>query len=898
MSFEAGSRLGPYEIVAPLGAGGMGQVFRARDTRLDRTVAIKVLAGSLAAHPESRRRFEEEARTIAALNDPHICTIHDVGREGDLDYLVLEYLEGESLADRLKRAPALTIDETLAIAVQIGDALDRAHRAGIVHRDLKPGNVMLVRRPGATAPDVKLLDFGLAAFTTPERPRQADVALAETMAGTMVATRPPTASSASGSSSAFTGTIQYMAPEQLDGKEGDQRADIFAFGCVLYEMLAGRKAFAGSTAVTVIAAIMSSEPPAVEALQSNPLLDHAMRRCLDKNLDSRWQSISDANGELRWIAAHPALFAAPVTQPVAPIPNRRLQMVALAAALVVAAALAAFAVRELRGGAESAALPALRLEITTPPTDEGSVALSPDGTQVAFIAHKDRVPMLWVRGLDQIENRVLPGTEGATYPFWSPDGKSVGFFAENKLKQIDVSGGTPRVITDAPTARGGAWSRDGVILFAPGVSAPIVRVSVRGGTTERVTDIHANIGPSHRFPQFLPDGKRFLFSSALGKAETNGLYVGSLDKTPPVRLLAEDGGARFVPPDKLVAIGRGVLQVYPFDPAAAKVTGDPVVITQGFNDAATNGVFGTSDTGILVYRPASTQRRHLVWVSRQGMPLGDVTDVETTTIGSPELSPDERSVAVFLHPTRGTDNDVWIYEIARKLGRPVTSGPPADAHPVWEPDGQGVVFNSLRPMHRRIGAAAAEPFFAKDLRGTVLSLTRDGRFALLSRTADATATDLVAVSRDAEAREVPIAQSAADETEGQFSPDGQWVAFVSNESGRQEVYVQAFPDARGHVQVSTGGGTQVRWSADGKEIFYIAPDGKLMAVKVGLTGASPEVQLPAALFRTYLASGVNVVGNKPQYAVARDGRFLINEAVEGESQPIVVAINWLKKLAK
>jgi len=900
MPFEAGTRLGPYEIIAPLGAGGMGEVYRARDTRLDRTVAIKVLTGALAADSESRQRFEHEARAIAALNDPHICTIHDVGRHGELDYLVLEYLEGETLADRLRRSPGLPVDDALAIANQIGDALDRAHRAGIVHRDLKPGNVMLVRRGGpSSSPDVKLLDFGLAARTAVARPQALDASLVATMAPSLGATRPPTMTAASGF-----GTLQYMAPEQLDGDAGDQRADIFAFGCVLYEMLAGRKAFEGASASTVIAAIMSSEPPPIAALQSaHPLLDHVLRRCLEKDRERRWQSIGDVTGELRWIVDHPIAApsaAAPQARPTRV--GRVAQRAAMPLAIVLATAALAAGALALRGRGAAPDVPTLRFEVATSPTDEPSMALSSDGTRIAFVANQDRVPVLWVRSLDAMENRALPGTGGARFPFWSPDGRSIGFFADDKLKRIDVAGGLPLVVVDAPNARGGTWSSNGVILFAPGVNAPIMRVAARGGRAEGVTQVNTGSGPAHRLPQFLPDGTRFLFTSALGTADTNGVYLGSLDKTPPVRLLPGDNGGRFAAPDKLLTIRQGALQAYSFNAASGVVQGEPVVIAQGFAGAAANGVFATSDTGVLAYRASGTaQRRQLVWVNRQGAVLRAIGEPETDFIASPELSANEQSVVVFLQRTG--DNDIWVIELARNLTRRVTDGPPANAHPLWDPDGQHVVFYSRRfdggaPARQAIGGGKAEPLFANRENGLALSWTRDRHYILMRRNSAKSGADLVAVATGGEPREVVVAQSQYDETEGQFSPDGGWVAFVSNESGRPEVFVQSFPDGRARTQVSTSGGTQVRWSGGGKEIFYIAPDGKMMAVPIAFGGASPDVKLPVPLFQTHLATGTNVLGNKPQYAVSRDGRFLLNTAIESASAPIVVSVNWMKKLAK
>jgi Tol biopolymer transport system component len=546
-------------------------------------------------------------------------------------------------------------------------------------------------------------------------------------------------------------------------------------------------------------------------------------------------------------------------------------------------------------------LTALQLEVTTPPTDDPSTALSPDGTQLAFIANQNRVPMLWVRSLDAPEMRALPATEGASYPFWGPDGRSLGFFAGDTLKRIEVAGGMPIVVADAPTGRGGTWNSDGVMLFVSGVTAPIMRVPVRGGPAERVTQVNAGSGPAHRLPQFLPDGKRFLFTSTLGTAETNGVYLGSLDKTPPVRRRAGDTGGRFAAPGALLAVRQGALQAYRFNPASATVQGDPVTIAQGFSTSAAAAVFGVSGTGVLAYRTGAAQRRQLVWVNRQGATLRAIGEAATDFVASPELSPDEQSVVVFRQRSGG--NDIWVIELARGLERRVTDGQTAHAHPLWDPGGQHVVFTSSRfgrtgPGRQAVNGGKAEPMLASDESGQALSWTRDRQHMLMLRTSEKGGSDLVAVSASGEPGEVVVAQSQYNETEGQFSPDGRWVAFVSTESGRPEVFVQSFPEGRSRTQVSTAGGTQVRWSGDGKEIFYVAPDGKMMAVSVAVAGASFEVKAPAPLFQTFLATGINVIGNKPQYAVSRDGRFLLNTAIESASAPIVVSVNWQEELKR
>jgi serine/threonine protein kinase/Tol biopolymer transport system component len=881
VALAPGSRLGVYEVIGPLGAGGMGAVYKGRDTRLDRFVAIKVITDALSGEEDLRARFEQEARAIAALNHPHICTIHDVGRDGATEYLVMELLAGETLAARIARGP-LSVPETVGIAMQIGEALDAAHRAGIVHRDLKPGNVMLVQKDTQAGVTAKLLDFGVAAAGT--KAPTPDSSIAATMAASMVATR----SSLGATPLAFSGTVQYMAPEQMESGTADTRSDIFAFGCVLYEMLAGRKAFEGSSAAAVIAAVMGAEPPAIERLRSEPLLEHVLRRCLVKDRERRWQSIRDVVEELRFLSTLPVLTAA--STPV--VKRSRVQTAAIAAAAVIGSLAVLAGVIWARPRA--AAIPPMQFEMTTPPTDDPAIALSPDGQSVVFVANDNRRPKLWLRALDKVDSKPLPGTDGARLPFWSPQGTSIAFFADGKLKRLDVATGATMVLTDAPNGRGGNWGEDGTILFAPDISSAILRVPAGGGTPTAVTTRDGRSG--HRSPVFLPDGKHFLFHSSLGAVDKNGIYYGSFDGRAPVRLLPSDTPAVFAPPDTLLLVRQGSLLAYGFDPNTGTLAaGEPKTIA---HEAALDrgiGAVAAAANGTFLYRGGRGQLRRLVWVDRKGTEQGQVGDATRDDVGSPELSRDEKSIAVFLHGA--TDNDIAVIDVARGLRRLITNTPPADAHPLWDPDERHLVFvagrfgNGLSPVRASLDGGTPEPLFTKPVGGAVLSWTKDRRLLLLRRDGEKTGADLVAVTLDGQ--ETPVAGSPSDEPEGQFSPDGMWVALVSNEGGKPEVYLQSFPGRQWRTQVSVAGGSQVRWAPDGKEIFYVAPDGQMMSAAVTLTPAGADVKRAVPLFQTYLATGINVIGNKPQFAVSRTGNFLLNAIVETPSAPIVVSIHGL-----
>ena len=715
MPLEAGARLGPYEIIAPIGAGGMGEVYRARDTRLDRTVAVKVLTGALAADPESRQRFEQEARAIAALNDPHICTIHDVGRHDDLDYLVLEYLEGETLADRLRRAPGLSVDEALAIAIQIADgARPRASRRHRPPRsEAGQRDAARSKRTGSAHPTSSCSTSAWPRGRPSSGRRRSTRRLPATMAPShggdaAAARRPWRAASAAPCStwrrSRSTATMAISA------------TDIFAFGCVLYEMLAGRKAFEGSAVVTVIAAITSSEPPPIAALALSASAARSRAEALPR------EGSRAALAEHRRCRRRAALDCRPcrsrrrLRPGRAPHHDSNARAIALVIVLAAIAALAGW--RALRPQRAARELPTLRFEISPGSTDDPSMALSPDGRQLAFIANQNGQPMLWVRPLDAVESRALAGTAGRE-PAVLVARRTQHRVLRRREAEADrhrgrnAAGGRGRA--ERPRRHVERRRRDPLrARRRPRRSCACRHAAV---TTESVTQLNAGSGPAHRLPQFLPDGKRFLFSAALGTADTNGMYVGSLDKTPPVRVLPDETGGRFAAPDKLLTIKQGALQAYTFDPASGAVQGEPAVIAQGFAGAAAIPGFTVSDNGVLAYRIGAAQRRQLVWVNRQGSVLSTIGEPDTDYIASPELSPDEKSVVVFLQ--RSGDNDIWVIELARNLARRITDGPPADAHPLWDPDGRHVVFSSQRfgggsPARQALdrwggGAAVQEP---------------------------------------------------------------------------------------------------------------------------------------------------------------------------------------------
>ena len=890
MPLGLGSRLGPYEIQSALGTGGMGEVYKAKDTRLDRAVAIKVLPAHVSADPALRERFEREARTIAALNHPHICTLHDVGRHEGTDYLVLEYLDGQTLADRLTKG-ALPPDQALTIAIQIADALDKAHRAGIVHRDLKPGNIML------TKSGAKLLDFGLAKVT-PAVVAASGLSMA------------PTGHSPLTMQGTILGTLQYMSPEQVEGHEADARSDIFSFGAIVYEMVTSKRAFEGKSQASVMAAILDREPPAMSSLQplTPPALDHVVGRCMAKDPDERWQAASDVMREVKWIAESPRVDPA-VSTMVRRGGRERVAWALLGVAVLGLALLAVPTTLYLRRSVPEPVV--TRLDVVTPPTSDAfSFALSPDGRQLAFVANGAKGSQLWLRPFDQARAQPLAGTDGASFPFWAPDSRVLGFFADGKLKRIDLTGGVLQVLADAPYPRGGTWSADGVIVFAPSIADPLLRVAATGGRVAPVTRLLAGQG-SHRWPQFLPDGRRFLFFMGTGQAATHGVYVGSLDGGEPTRVMPAETAAVYAAPGFLLLVSQGVLVAYPFDAARATVAGEPMPVAQGvgIDDGAFHSALSVSAAGVLAHRAGAASRRQLVWVDRTGKMLGTIGPPDENTLGNPELAPDGQWVAAG-RVVEG-NVDVWLINVGRAVPSRFTFDAAVDNAPTWSPDGSQVVFRSSRKgVHDLFekavsGTSDEQPLLMTSQGKSPLDWSRDGRFLLYSVQDSKSGSDLWALPMTGDRKPFAVLQSSFDEMEGQFSPDGRWLAYASNESGRYEIYVRTFPEAGGKLQVSLAGGVQPRWRRDSQELFYVAPDTRMMAVPMQLGSPTQRLEAgtPVPLFATQLATGPNIAPAgfqaQTQYAVASDGRFLMNiSADEAVTTPITVVQNWDAALKK
>ncbi len=861
----------------------MGEVYKARDTRLDRTVAIKVLPAQLASDPQFRERFEREARAVAALNHPHICTLHDIGTQDGVQFLVMEYLDGETLADRLKKGP-LPLGQALQYAIQMASALDAAHRVGITHRDLKPGNVMVTK--GGT----KLLDFGLAK-TAPGR-------------GQPVLTDAPTMSTPLTGHGTVLGTLQYMAPEQLEGQSLDGRTDIFAFGAVLYEMVTGKKAFERKTHASLIGAILKDSPPAIATLQplTPPALDRVVNTCLAKDPDDRWQTARDLLRELKWIAeGAQAAFAPTMTAAAVPSRMHGRERVAWIGAIVAFLAASAFAL--IAFGHAAPLPPIVRFDVSTAPTsDSTSFALSSDGSQLVFVATADGVSKLWLRSLDRTTAQPLAGTDGATYPFWAPSSSSIGFFANSKLKRLDLAGGLPQTLADAPLGRGGTWSQDDVIVFAPSVANPLMRVAATGGVSTPVTRLDQGY-LSNRSPQFLPDGRQFIFSATNGGNQPRTVYLASLDGGLPKRLFqGGDADSVYAQPGYLLTTEQGLLIARRVILPSGDV-GDPITIEQPVGrDGNGHGAFSVSGAGVLAHRAAPVDRRQLVWIDRTGKRLGTVGPVDDGSLLNPALAPDQRRVAV--SRTVENNSDVWILDRTRDTRTRITVAPVFEDMPVWSPDSTRLIFRRGVDLYERLVSGGSEQrVFSPERAPNAHDWSLDGQFLLYSVLGEKTGNDLWVLPLTGDHKPFAIANTSSIERNGQFSPDVRWVAYDSNESGRFEVYVQAFPGPGWKGLISTAGGSSPRWRRDGKELFYLASDGTMMAVPVraAVDNQSLEVGTITPLFRAPIVFGglAPPPGNpRQQYDVAADGlRFLINVTVDDVTvPPITIVLNWQSTL--
>ena len=868
MQLDSGTRLGPYEVIAPLGAGGMGEVYRARDTRLDRDVAVKVLPADFASRAELRARFEREAKTISSLNHPHICALYDVGE----NYLVMELLEGETLAARVARG-ALPTEQVLRIGVEIADALDKAHRRGIIHRDLKPANVML------TKSGAKLLDFGLAKAAGSITGTDATIARALTEEGTII------------------GTFQYMSPEQIEGRPADARSDIFALGTILYEMATGKPAFEGKSRASLIASILGSEPLPISQLRPMlpPALDRLVRTCLAKDPDDRWQTAHDVMLELRWIqeGGSQAGIAAPAV--------RRRHLREWTGWSLAVAALIAAGYMYFRPAPRTNEV--VEFSVETPPNttlfpfDTLGLAMSPDGSRLAFAAvGDDGKQLLYVRELATNRSMPLAGTEGASYPFWSPDGRMIGFFANRRLNKIDAAGGPVQTICDAPQGRGGSWNREGVIVFAPTIASPIFRVSAGGGPAAQVTQTLTE-RTRHRWPSFLPDGKHFIFV-----AETE-LMLGSLD-SKDIKVLIRDGSsAAFVPPDRLLFTRTDNLMSQRFDPKTLQVRGEATPLPWGqisYWPPKRFGVFAASEAGTLAFLPALNPVARLTWFDRNGHELE--TTGEAGAFGDARSSPDGTRIAVVKREAGGSD--VWIVDRRDAHWTRFTFDPGDYYWPTWSPDAKRIAFMFAKngvigqPFIKSVDGGEVTPIVKTPEYTAPMSFSADGKYLLLYRQGALTTNDLYTVDMERGTTQ-PFLVTPSSESAGMFSPNGRWVAYESNASMRTEIYVRRFPPTDELWQISSNGGTSPMWSPDGHELYYVTGQ-TVMVVPIG-GGQTLQAGKAAPLFhipsRTATPSSSGSSSRWIISGISPDGKqFLILTAADQSVPQINVVLNWQSAL--
>jgi eukaryotic-like serine/threonine-protein kinase len=900
MPLASGTKLGPYEIQSPLGTGGMGEVYRARDTRLGRDVAVKVLPEHLSSNSELKLRLEREAKAISSLNHPHICILHDVGSQNGMDFLVMEHLDGETLADRLQKRP-LPLNEALRCAIEIADALDKAHAHGVVHRDLKPANIML------TKSGTKLMDFGLAkpagslsmaANAGPYTPSTPTMNVAALSADASSLTQKGT----------VVGTFQYMAPEVLQGTEANAQSDIFSFGCLLYEMITGRRAFEGKSQLSVLGAILDHEPEGISVLKpgSPPQLDETVRRCLAKNPEQRYGCIHDVRIQLEGIAAGPQSLH-PQERPTAG--SKVPWAIAAFAALVAVGIAAAYLLQTPKPASlvQSSIVPPPGTSFVTMLPSSGPPALSPDGTRLAFTARdaKSKV-LLYVRSLASSAAEPLSGTDDATYPFWSADGRQLGFFAAGKLKKIDAGGGPAQDVCDVGAARGGTWNQDGTILFSPGTVQPIMRVSAAGGTPEPVSKLDSERDEnSHRWPSFLPDGKHFLYWARSSKGPHEDLiYIGELGSAKSKVLIRSDSIGTYAS-GYLLFLRDQALMAQPFDLKRLELSGDPVLVAQqvGVNGATARPLFTVSQTGILVYQSDNLLGGwNLLWLGSDGKPIGSFSQSDRYL--DPAISHDGKRVAVGIFAGSRGIGDLWIYDLQRGTNTRLTFGTDSNGRAVWSPDDKTIYYESSNNRIPRISARAADGsgserviLHTPGIAESPWSISSDGRYIAYWRKdlAKDTASHIWVLPLFGDHKPFPILQDAWSEKNAQISPDGKWMAYVSNESGRSQVYITPFPAGGAKWEVSKDGGISPKWRGDGKALFYLDNSDSVIAVDLAVSGNAIDLGVPHVLFQA-----VGIQRDYGPFDVTADGKkFLINSGnVAQGGEPLTLVQNWLNAIKR
>ena len=900
MALPAGTRLGPYEIVSPLGAGGMGEVYRAKDSRLDRTVAIKVLPSHLASDPELRQRMEREAKAISVLQHPNICTLYDIGTQDGTNFLVMEYLEGQALAERLAKG-TLPVDQVLKIGIEIAQALEKAHHQGIIHRDLKPANIML------TKAGAKLMDFGLA---------KPEMALGSKAVETFTPSTPTmnlasltAAVSPLTQKGSVVGTFQYMAPEVLQGAEADARSDLFSFGCVLYEMVTGRRAFEGKSQLSVFTSILEKDPEPITTSQPHapPALDRVIRACLAKDPADRFQSAHDVAMDLRWIADAPS-----ETGKASSAFNQSWGAgLALASALLIA--LAGFGgYRWAKSSEEPVAVhaeipPPEKFTLDTTGDAGGMPVLSPQGDKIAFVAHAGETKMLWVRPLSSDSAQALTGTTGAAHPFWSPDGRYIGFFANGKLAKIAASGGPVAVIADAPNSRGGSWSTNDVIVFSSDFQNALVKVSAQGGPTSPATILDRTKHDTHRWPWCLPDGKHFIFFATNhtgGDPKQNGIYFASIDSTETHLVVATDSAAQYAS-GYLLYRSNTTLVAQPFDPQSGRLLGSATAVVNSVRDdvGVWRSIFAVSQNGLMIYQAgsATSATSHLVWFDRSGKALAEYDPHEPTVVDVRDvrLSPDNKKVAF------ASELGIWTFDLERKAKTRITFDQQVVQEPAWSPDGKTLVFSELVTSgggnveirsKAADGSGSEKTLFAEQNNYHLPGWTPDGKYLTYLWGDGEKMVSLWMRPAAGDGKPVAVVQPPSPQSNlfaYRISPDGHWVAYVSDESGQFEVYITSFPEGKGKWKVSSGGGSYPAWTGNGKELLYVSLAGDFFVCPLSVNGSEIEVSAPQGLFHA-ATPGVGI-----PFDVSSDGkRLLVNHSEEEMQVPLQLLTNWPAELKK